>query len=219
MLNLPFGLNKSGDPFKFLTIDISSDSVKCLAFYNENGINKIIGAGTQALEQNAIRGGNIVEYEPVEQAIDEAILLATQDLEEKVHQVIIGVSGDMCLGHMTTARVVRGLTTPVTQKELDDLSKKIIDSSFSEANTKIAQITGNSDIDLDLITSTTVYTKIDEKLTNQSLGVTAETIELAIYCAFSPAYHVKTLQKISKKLGLNLTAIGSEMYALVAALK
>src|SRR5258708_6088571 len=106
MLKLPFGLNKSNDAFKFLTIDISSDSVKCLAFYKENGVNKIIGMGKQTVEQNAIRSGSIVEYEHVEQAVDDAIMQATEDLEEKVQQTIIGVGGDMCLGHMTTARVV-----------------------------------------------------------------------------------------------------------------
>ncbi|HSX39831.1 MAG TPA: pilus assembly protein PilM [Candidatus Saccharimonadales bacterium] len=219
MLNLPFGLNKSSDPFKFLTIDISADSAKCLAFYNENGVNKIIGVGKQAMEQNAIRSGSIVEYDQVEQAVEDAVMQATEDLEERSHQTIIGVSGDMCLGHMTTARVVRGTGAPVTQKELAELSKKIIDSSFAEANNKIAQITGNSDIELELITSTPVYTKLDEKLTNQAVGVSAETVELAIYAAFSPTYHVRNLQRLSKKLGLNLIAIGSEMYALISVLK
>ena len=190
-----------------------------MAFYNEGDSNKIIGVGKQTLEQGAVRSGNIIETEQVEQAVEASVTQATKDLEETIEQTIVGVSGDMCLGLMTTARVVRGNTQQVSQEELDTLTKRITESAFNEANTKILQATGNENVDLELITSTPVYTKINEKYTSRPLGTTAESIELALYCAFSPTYHVKTIQKIAKRSGLSLLAISSEMYAFVTALK
>lgn len=220
MLNLPFGLNKSKDSSKFLTLDITAEGAKCIAFYNEeNGLNKIIGVGKQPVEENAVRSGNIIDPELAYQALEQAVFQATADLEEPIHNAIFGISGDMCINLMTTARVVRGSVNPVTENELNALTKKIVESSFNEAGNTLMQTTGTAETELELITSTPVYSKVDEKYTNSPAGAMAETIEVALYSAFSPTHHIKMLQKLAKKLHLNLMAISSEMYGLVTSLK
>lgn len=221
MFKLPFNLNlaKPKESSKFLAVDIGADAVKCLAFYQEGAISKIIGAGKQSLDHGAVRGGSVIDFEAVELATKAAISQTTDDLGEDVDDVIFGVSGDVSLGIMTTAKATRGKETLIDQSEMDDLYKKIIDSSYTEANNEILQINGSTDIDLELVTSTPVYIKVDNVKTKDPTKTAGEEIEIAMFTAFSPKYHVKTLQTLAKKLGLNILAIGSEMYALVRALK
>ena len=50
------------------------------------------------------------------------------------------------------------------------------------------------------------------------LEQTGQTVEMALYTAYSPAHHIKTLKKLAKKLKLNILAISSMGYALLDAL-
>jgi cell division ATPase FtsA len=98
MINLPF-LNKksSQDIIKFLTLDIESDAVRALAFYSENNSFKIIGTGKKILNQGTVRGGIIVETAEVIEAVKSAVAEASQDSEEEITDVILGINGAYAL--------------------------------------------------------------------------------------------------------------------------
>jgi cell division ATPase FtsA len=214
MLNLPFIQKAQKNPDKFLTLDINAGEVKCLAFYHENNTFKIIGNGRFELDPGCVRGGIIIEKDEVEGAIRSAVDYATQDLEE-ISDVIIGVNSNLCVSLVTTIRSKRNNTAPVHQKEIDELYERISQNALIQAQNEYLQLTGDPETELVAITTSNVYMKSDGMKVDELVGKETGIIELSVFNAFAPAFYMKAIQNIAKKSGLNIAAIGSELYALV----
>lgn len=217
MVKLPF-LTSKRDINKFLTLDISSLNVKCLAFYQENGGVKIIGAGRKSLETGSVRGGIIIDDDDVSNAVEEAVYQAIQNTGESIGNVIVGINGDLCMGTMTTIRSKRGTREPITKKEIDTLYQKISEAAFIQVQNEYVENTGNIDEDLQNITSSIIYTKIDNKPVATLENEEGSVIETAVFNAYTPVYCIQSLQNLIKSAKLNLLAIGSEMYSLAKTL-
>ncbi len=221
MVKLPFfSTTKEQKPITFLTIDVGSDDVKAMCFEvetTEKGVAAAItGIGKQSLLEDSTRGGVIVDPDDVKQALSLAISQACNGND--VREVIFGVGGNLCLGLMTTVKIVRGRHDSVSERELNDIFAKIHEVSFNEVQAKLLEMTGNAELDVQMITSSVVYSKIDGKDVDDLLGLEGQNIEVAVFNAFAPTYHLELLQQIASDLGLNIVAVGSNMYSLVKSL-
>ncbi len=219
MFKIPF-LNKyTKNDNKFITLEIDSAAVRMLTFYKENGSLKIIGSGTQQVEEGAVRNSSIVDFETVAAALEQAYKKATQNTETPIKDVIYGISTDLVIETVTTAKVTRPDTSQIVPKEIDEFEQKILDSAYIDIQNKNLENTGNSDTDFQMITSSNVYTKIDDHKVDTLLGHSGRVAEMAMYTAYCPVYHVENIKKLFKKLGLNLAAITTQNFALVKAMK
>ena len=214
MVTLPF-LSKPKEKLnKFLAIDINSTDVKCMAFYDDGTGIKIIGTGQKHLEPGMVRAGVIIEPDYVADKLNSAIDEAVENSEENIDKVIIGVNGDLCLGLMTTVRSKRNKVKAVDSKEVAMLYNKLSEAAFLQAQEEYLQMTGNNSSPLEIITQSTIYNKIDGTDSKEILGKTASQIEMAVFSAFTPGFHIKSLQSVIKKTGLELLTIGSEIYGI-----
>ncbi|EKE00179.1 MAG: cell division protein (septum formation) [uncultured bacterium] len=219
MLNLPF-LTLAKNQNKFLVVDINSKSVICLAIYVDVQNNaKIIGLGNSPLEEKAVSSGNIIDFDQVTEALKQAVVKATTDSGEKIKQVIFGVSGDLALGLVTTAKAGRSQSTVISEQEIKQVQQTILENAIIQARNEILETTGNSDIEIEPITTSNIYTKVNGRFIANPIGVEGESVEIAMFTAFTPSYHTKTLQKLARKVGLNILAIASEMYALTTSIR
>ncbi len=204
---------------QFLTLDIGTDYVKCLLFelsQSETGQKlHIVGFGKQPLSYLYTRGGAIVDYDGVKQTVSAAIAEALSASDSKLKDVIIGLSGEVTKGLVTTVRLTRpNADVPMSEKELSILISKIESSAFVEASKEVSMMTGNPDLEIDLTNSAISNVKLDGVYIKDPLGLTGEVIEIALFTAFSPSYHLKLLQKLTKELGLKIITITSGLYAL-----
>jgi len=206
-------------PTKFLTLGINSQSIKCLAFYKENGTIKIIGSSYQPIEEDCVRGGNIVDFDHVVEAAQNAITETTQDLGDKIEHVIFGISSEMSIEGVITAQVDRGSTGIIDDREMQEILDRTLESAFIQAQNRLAETTGETDTDLDLVTSTAVYTKVNGREIPDLEGTEARSLETAYYTAYCPSLHIKNLQRLAKKLDVQILAMGSELFALTKALE
>lgn len=212
-MKLPFLQNNVSQSNKFLSLNINSKDIRVLALYYDAGSYKIIGFGKEELERGSVRNGVIIDKEDVVRAIKSAVLSATENLEEKVNDVIIGVNGDLCLGLVTTIRFNRHSNLPFEKKEIETLYEKMSESARIQAQSEYLETTGNPEVELETITSINIFTKIDGNITDTLEGKSGAVAEVAVFNAFSPSFHIKTLQEVSKKAGVNILAISSEVYA------
>lgn len=219
MFNLPFPKKIQDDPSKFLTLNINAKDVKCLAFYYDGEIFKIIGSGSKDVPEGAVRNGMIVDKETVLEAINYSVDKATENSGHEIRRVIIGVDGGITNGITTTVRMKRVSDSPIQQKEIDELYEKIDEAAFIQAKNRLFETTGDPDIELSTVTTTDVYVEADNQRVAFLEGQTSRDIEIAVFNAFVPTFHVKSLQNISKKAGLEIIAIGSQMYSLVEWIK
>lgn len=218
-MKLPFLQSNPSQSNKFLSININSSDVKCLALYYDSETYKVIGSGRESLEKGSVRNSIIVDREDVIRAVKVACASATENLEEKITNTIIGVSGDLCLGLVTTIRYKRSGTGVFERKEVETIYEKVLESAYIQAQNEHLETTGNPDVELENITSSNVFIKIDGQTTDFLENKTGNVAEVAVFNAFSPSFHIKTLQEVAKKSGLNIITIGSEMYALTQWLK
>ncbi len=217
MVQLPF-LSKSKDTEeKFLTLDICSTEVKCLAFYYDTEENnlKIIGSGQKSLDQGAAKSGFIIDEDAIEMALEESIAQASQNLENPVNKVIISAPADLCHGLMTTVRAKRKKEKAIDKKELGDIYAKLRDAAFIQAQKDYLEITGDNNTELESIMETTVYAKTDNQLVKDLEGQKSTNIEMAIFNAFSPKIYLDNLQSIAKKTGLQILTIVPALYGIV----
>ncbi len=215
MISLPFFQKNPKVPNKFITLTFNSKDVKCTVFFADGRNLKIIGFGSYVLEEESVRNGIIIDQEDVEKAANEALIKATENIEDRVDSVIFGTNNATCLGLTTTMRYKRKTSEPLSRNEVLELYKRVSDAAYIEAENEYLNITGNPDENLETITTSDVYLKIDGVYEKDLENKQGQMVEAAIYHAFAPEFHVKTVQGLCKKLGLNLLAVGSEMYSTV----
>lgn len=210
----------------FLTVDIGSQSVKCLAFKrtideeDQQHKIKLVGMGKEWLEPWSVRSGHILEIDKVAKALDSAIFKATEEIDEDIDDVIFGVSGDICDCIVTTAKSIRQKNDkPIKLKELEAVELKVINAALENAQERYVGKTGNTKANLELITTASVYTKIDEEEVMHPEGQLGSRIEMALFNAFTPKYYLKTLEELSGLLNLNIMAVTSNLYSLNECLK
>jgi cell division ATPase FtsA len=203
---------------KFLVLELNSEYVKCLAFYHEGPTCKIIGKGKERLETGAVRGGAIIDMSDVEEALNIAIAQATKDLEENVDQIIVGVANESCMGLSTTVKLNKGQKSRVEKRDMDRLYAQTLEAAYMTVQNEYLNKTGNPDVDLEVITTSDVYTRLDGVETEEVLGKEGKVIEAAIFNAFCPTYHLSSLAHLADNKGLDVVAAGSGMYALAQQL-
>ena len=218
MLRLPFLSRKTGENESFLTLDIGTDYVKCLVFeFSEHSPTKvqIKGVGKQPIGYLYTRGGAIVDYTGVKEACEIAVSEALATYDSKPTGVILGLSGDMTKGLVTTVRLQRPEPEiPISEQELSKVISKIQETASLEALKGIAEMTGNPDLDISLTNSSISSVKLDGNYVKDPLGLTGASLEIALFTAFSPSFHLKILQKLMKDLRLKILAVSSQMYSL-----
>ena len=225
MLKLPFNFGRTKKPAKFIAIDISSNYIRCAALelidsaISLNPSVRVISVAETLIDFGAVRSGNIVNMESVNIALESLISQIDLECEEKIRDVIFGIKGDLSLGLMTTVKVIRDLEVEISKKEFDDIYRRTLDAAGDQANDEALQITSTSDVDLEMVTTSVIYVRLDDHLVTDIVGKQGRKVELALFTAFTPVYHVRALQKLSKDLGLNILALASDMYALVKSLK
>ena len=219
MIQLPFAKKTEEDITKFLSVSISSRDIRCIVFYFDNNTFKIIGSNKQDLPEGCVRNGMILTKDTVVEAIKTCVSLATEDLEEKICRVIVGVDGGATLGLTTTVRLKRPSNGPMQASETEDLYKRIMEASSIQARNKVLQNTGNTDIKLESITTSEIYLKIDGQNVAALEGQHGDIVEAAVYNCFAHSFHIRDLQNVIKKSGLEIIAVGSQMYSIVEWIK
>lgn len=219
MIKLPLSFKPKKISNTFLTLDIGSSSIKVLAIKHMEDHFEILAVTEELLEQGIVRAGHIINKDIVINKLHNALNQVSYNMDEQINDVIIGLGGDLCTCLTTTVRVNRGKNDEITQKEVDDITNKVLEAAIDQTQQNILAKTGNDDIDIQIITTTNVYTKLDGKIQNDLIGKQGTKIEIATFTASVPTYHLDILEEISHELNLNILAITPNIYALSEMLK
>lgn len=202
----------------FLVLDFGSSCIKALIFQRpKNGDPlKIIGAGSSIQNRSDMRFGVVTNISGVAATAKEAIKEAQADCRVKPKEIYVGVSGQLVRGTSTTIRLRRDTpNSPITESELKTVATKIKEKAFQEASKKAAHLTGDPNIDIQVIESNLATVKVDGYYTRNLLELTAKVLEPTIFTAFCPKSHLQNLQSVLKKLKLKPTAILSNLSTIV----
>lgn len=219
MFKLPSFKKEHEEINKFLSININARDVKCLAFYFDGDVFKIIGSGIYDLPDGCVRNGMVLDMNIVVDAIKKVAVKATEGLNDTITKAIVGVDGGIATGITTTVKMKKPNFDPIQPHEIDSLYKRVGDEAYIQAKNRVFENTGDADMNISSITTSDVYIKIDGQRALSLEGQKGQNVEIAIFNSFIPTFHIKSLQDAIKKAGLEILAIGSQMYSLVGWIK
>ncbi|HOD01368.1 MAG TPA: hypothetical protein PKH50_01465 [bacterium] len=220
MINLPSLKKEHEEPNKFLSLNINARDVKCLSFYPDEDVFKIIGAWSQKLPGGSVRNGMIIDEDTVVEAVKNSVdKVQSSESETKIKKTIVGVDGGITTGLTTVIRMKRPTADPIQLTEVENLYEHAAEAAMVQARNRILENTGDSEMPINPITTSDIYIKIDGQKVALLEGQRGQNVEIAIFNAYVPVFHVKSLQKVTKRAGLITLAIGSQMYSLVEFIK
>lgn len=218
MLKLPFKSSKSSN--HFLVVDIGSTEITCLTYEITSELNlRVVGVGKEQVRPGWVRNGYIVEFQEIVNALNKAFQMATVDIEDKINEVIFGISGDLAVNIVTTSRLTKPSPQVISEKEYKNLYDKTVAASLEQVQARITEITAREEVEYENVTSSLVYLKCNGEEVSELPSTPVQKIELAIYSCYVPSDHLQTLSDLAKSLKLKIVAVSSTIYSLVEAMK
>lgn len=217
MFGLPiFKKNKPSN--KFLVAEIDTTHIKVLAFYYDNTKVKIIGSSIVTIKENTLTPSYINDKENLALSLKTGVMQATQDLGEPIEDIIIGIKGNNSVEVTTTAKATSTHKRIIKEKDLEEVYNKIIEAAYIQAQNEIIQNTGIYESKIEIVTSSTVYTKLDDRIVDNPIDLEGSVLENAIFNAFCFSDYINDIKKVVKKADLQLLGIYSIPYAIVQGL-
>lgn len=218
-----FKRNKS-DVEYFLALDIGTEFVKVLIFgvnivgMKDNKKGKkgvVVGFGRQRQALNQMQGGTVTNIDGVVETCRQAIEQAVQMARVNPKRAIIGIAGEFVKG--STTNFVYQRSNPdeqIDSVEIKNIIQKIQWKAFDRLRKRFAWETGCPEIDIKLINALITEIRIDGYKVTSPLGFQGREVFLNMFNVYAPAVHLKAMETIASKLGLNLISIAAEPYAL-----
>lgn len=207
----------------YLALDIGTEVVKALVFQvDETGQKGIVtGVGRVLQRPGNMESGAVSNIDGVVVSSEEAIQAAkAQAGAKRIEKSIVGIAGELVKGTTTTVhyqRVKREVRIGVP--ELKMIIQKVQEKALERIKQEISYETGQEGIDINLINAAIVDVRIDGYRVSNPLNFTGGDVSMSVFNAYAPVVHLRALQTIATKLGLDLINIAAEPYAVARAVE
>jgi len=201
-----------------LALDIGTQEVKALVFElgEEQGETKGVVKGFGTCNQNLgdMHAGAITDIDSVTSNCIKAIHAATRGELARPRELILGIAGELVKGYTTTVSVDRkAADTKISMAEMKEVVTKIQQKAFERIRKQLAFETGFNEIDVKLISSAVVESRIDGYRISNPIGFQGKSVAMSIFNCFAPLVHLGSMESIAASLGMHISAITAEPYA------
>ena len=202
-----------------LGLDIGTEYVKAvLARPNKKGNLEILGVGKSKQAEGNMHAGAITDIPAVVATCEEALVKVEEQSGERASLTVVGVAGELIKGNTTTVRYDRkNPNKPITEAEMNEIIKKVQQKSGEVAKKTVALETGNSNVEVRLISSAIVSLTIDGYKISNPVGFKGSDVMIQFYTAFAPLIHVAAIEKVCAELNLDLLTVAVEPFAVCRA--
>ena len=207
-----------------LALDIGTEFVKALILKvgeNSDKENKekkkglVIGYGRERQSAGNMLAGAVADIDGVVNTCRKAIDIAYKVARVKPKRVVIGVAGEFIKGATTNFICKRSEPEKdIDSAEIQNIVQKIQHKAFNKMRSQLAWETCRPEIDIKPINALLTEIKIDGYKVTNPLGFQGNEIFLSVFNIYAPLVHLRALENIASKLGLELLSIAAESYAL-----
>jgi len=205
-----------------LALDIGTEWVKVILYRidDENKQGVIIGQGQVRQKLGSMTSGAVSDIKGVIETCREAIAQAKAQVKvQNVKKVIMGIAGELVKGTTTTVHYERANPEiRIDLPELRNILQKVQWKAFDRIKKQLAWETGQETIDVRLINAAIVSVKIDGYRITNPMGFQGRDVSISIFNAYAPMIHLGALQRIADELGLDVSAIAAEPYAIAQSI-
>ncbi len=202
-----------------LGLDIGTEFVKAvLARPTKKGDLEIIGSAKAKQKDGSMWGGAISDIPAVISTCEEALVEAEDEAGDRADLTVVGVAGELIKGNTTSVHYARkNPNQPISEAEMSEIIKKVQQKSGEVARKTVALETGNSSVEVRLISSAIVSLTIDGYKISNPIGFKGSEINILIYTAYAPLIHVAAIEKVCAELNLDLLTVAVEPFAVCRA--
>lgn len=205
---MAFRLTHIQDYNRFISIDLGFYRVHAGVYDVSGGELDCIGFSSVRQSQRNFDDGSIVDIRGVSQAIEQAIIQASQKLDTPPSDVIINFPSSAFVLDMLSTQYVRAdKDSTLTMQELDSMIKLIEKDSFDRARAKSKRQFGEINDDLKLVSSTIVSVMIDGKKIANPIGFSWSRIRLSVLNIFVPSSEFNIIRSVVSSLEKRVISI------------
>jgi cell division protein FtsA len=203
-----------------LALDIGTEYAKALVFEHGEGEGAVVtGVGRKRQGLSHMQSGTVADISAVvancRVALDEAETMAGSACEK----VVIGIAGELVKGFTTTRSVERKRPEDsVTHSELERLLEEIEADAAAEAQRTITWETGLPGVDVRLVQASVASAGIDGYAVSNPVGFQGRHLRTSVFNAYAPLVHLGALESVVEQLGLKLTKVVAEPYAVARSI-
>lgn len=202
-----------------LALDIGTEFVKAiLARPVKKSKLEILGVGKAKQMDGNMHAGAVADIPAVVSVCEEALVEVEKQAGERASLTVVGVAGELIKGNTTTVRYSRkNPNKPITDREMNDIIKKVQEKSGEVARKTVALETGNKNVEVRLINSAIVSLTIDGYKISNPIGFKGSDVVIQFYTAFAPLIHIAAIEKVCAELNLDLLTLAVEPFAVCRA--
>ncbi len=205
---MSFRLSHIHEYNRFIAIDLGSYRIRASIYEIENGV--LVEKWKASIRQNRknFLDGAITNLQWVASSIEQAIIQASQHLEEIPNDVILAFSPEICIFDSITTQYIRAdQDSTLTMQEIDSMIQKIEHHSLERAKEKSKMQYGVVHDDIRLVSSTLTAIYIDGKRVTNPIGFTGWQVRIQVLNVFVPASEFNILRSIVANLGKNTISL------------
>lgn len=203
-----------------LALDIGTEYAKALVFEtDEDGGAVVTGVGRQRQGLSHMQSGTVADIPAVVENSRAALEEAEAMAQRKCVHVVVGIAGELVKGFTTTRSVERKRPdAAVTHSEVERLLEEVEQDASAEAQRTITWETGLPNVDVRLVHASVAGAAIDGYPVTNPVGFQGRHLRVTVFNAYAPLVHLGALESVVDQLGLQLTKVVAEPYAVARSI-
>jgi cell division protein FtsA len=203
-----------------LALDIGTEYAKALVFeYDESEGAVVTGVGRTRQGLSHMQSGTVADIPAVVENCRTALEEAQVMSERAAEKVVVGIAGELVKGFSTTRSIERKRPdSSVTHSELERLLEEIEADASAEAQRTITWETGLPNVDVRLVHASVAAAGIDGYAVSNPVGFQGRHLRISVFNAYAPLVHLGALETVVEQLGLQLTKVVAEPYAVARSI-
>lgn len=211
----------------YLAVDIGTEFVKTALFVKDVNEVQIIGYNRVKQKESNMYAAFILDMESVTDTVDKCIgetiknaqnILSSNNISLP-KEAVVGIAGELVQGATILVNIDRkNPEKPIDKRELDSLISKVKENTFESTKEEIALEAGISPSQMQEIDTYINSVFIDGVRVTNPMGYKGSEVVYRVFSTFAPRIHIESLNRVISGLGLNLSKLVVEPYAISLAL-
>jgi len=203
----------------YIALDLGTEKIKCTVFKNEEGNCHILSKTEINHQSGTMRGGMVINIPEAVIDVRQVVDLAYQQAGETPRRAVFSLSGDLVKSLVTTVHYHRARPDAhIDSNELKNIIYKAQWKALEQIRTLMAKEQEDNQLELKLINTTVIDTRIDGYKVTNPLNFQGGIITLSIFNSFATLVHLGAIQAIADAIDLDLISVTAGPYALTKSL-
>lgn len=211
---------KRSSPYQYrLILDVGTEFMKAVFVEYRGKELHVLGYSRVPQRHGDMEGGLVASIQGALHTAREAMGQACHTVPHRPRDVVMGIAGSFVKGTAVTVNLQRRFPRkPINARELSGLMEKAQRDGLEKTQRLLKKETRQERLAIQGIHSALVEMKVDGFRVADPLDFKGHTVSMTVFCTFCPLMHLSAVHSLARGLGLPLTGVLAEPYAVASAI-